>query len=112
MQMLAKTMAAAFKKKNERCFTCGDKTHFKNTHKKIKLLKKKKNLQEFALVAIREHIGPENASLNMMLKKSLFQETPNGGLPRSPSTKTRDKLHHFPQILNIRQCYCQYTRPK
>ena len=42
MQMLAKTMAAAFKKKNERCFTCGDKTHFKNTHKKIKLLKKKK----------------------------------------------------------------------
>ena len=40
--MLAKTMAAAFKKKNERCFKCGEKTHFKNTHKKIKLLKKKK----------------------------------------------------------------------
>ena len=29
MQMLAKIIAAAFKKKNERCFTCGDKTHFK-----------------------------------------------------------------------------------
>ena len=29
MQILAKTIAAAFKKKNERCFTCGDKTHFK-----------------------------------------------------------------------------------
>ena len=29
MQMLAETMAAAFKKGNERCFTYGDKTHFK-----------------------------------------------------------------------------------
>ena len=29
MQMLAETMAAAFKKGNEGCFTCGDKTHLK-----------------------------------------------------------------------------------
>ena len=27
MQILAETMAAAFKKGNERCFTYGDKTH-------------------------------------------------------------------------------------
>jgi hypothetical protein len=29
MQMLAETMASAFKKENERCFACGDKTHLK-----------------------------------------------------------------------------------
>ena len=29
IQMLAETMAAAFKKRNTGCFTCGDKTHFK-----------------------------------------------------------------------------------
>ena len=29
MQMLAKTMATAFKKGNEVCFTCGDKNHLK-----------------------------------------------------------------------------------
>ena len=29
MQMLAETMVAAFKKGNEGCFACGDKTHFK-----------------------------------------------------------------------------------
>ena len=29
MQMLAKTMAAIFKKGNEGCFTCGDKNHLK-----------------------------------------------------------------------------------
>ena len=48
MQMLAETMAAAFKRGNERCFTYGDKTHLKkkkkivlkNTQKKLKLLKK------------------------------------------------------------------------
>ena len=29
MQMLPETMATAFKKKNEGCFTCGDKDHLK-----------------------------------------------------------------------------------
>ena len=44
MQMLAETMAAAFKKGNEGCFTCGDKTHLKDCPKrhteKIKTVKK------------------------------------------------------------------------
>ena len=39
--MLAETMVAAFKKGNEGCFACGDKTHIKkialrNMQKKIK----------------------------------------------------------------------------
>ena len=29
VQMVAKTMVATFRKGNERCFTCGDKTHLK-----------------------------------------------------------------------------------
>ena len=32
----------------------------------------KKNLQDFALIAIRGYIGPGNVSLNMLLKESLF----------------------------------------
>ena len=46
------------------------------------------------------------------MRKTLFQKTQRWGLPGSPSTKTRDKLHLFPQIPNIWQCYHQYTRPK
>ena len=79
------------------------------TDEKLKLLK---NLQEFAFVAVRGCIGPGNVDLNMILKGSLFQETPNWGFPRSPSTKTRGKLHLFPQTLNIRQCCHRYTSPK
>ena len=77
MQMLAETMAAAFKRGNERCFTYGDKTHLKKKkdcpkkhREKIKTAKK--NLQDFALIAIRGYIGPGNVSLNMLLKESLF----------------------------------------
>ena len=47
MQMLAETTVAALRKGNERCFTCGDKNHFKRdcpmeTNKKKK--KTSKNL--------------------------------------------------------------------
>ena len=48
----------------------------------------------------------------MMLREILYQETQRRGLPRSPSTKTRGKLHLFPQTLNIRQCCLRYTSPK
>ena len=34
MQMLAKTMATAFKKGNEGCFSCGDKKHLKGDCRK------------------------------------------------------------------------------
>ena len=70
----------------------------KLTHTKIKTVKKPPG------ICPRFHKGyirPENVDLNMMLKGSLFPETPTWGLPRSPSTKTRDKLHLFPQTLNI-----------
>ena len=40
-----------------------------------------KNLQEFALAAIEECIGPKIVNLNLILKENLFQETPNTGPP-------------------------------
>ena len=64
-----------------------------------------KNLQEFALAAIEECIGPKIVNLNLILMENLFQGTPNRGPSRSPTTKTRAKFYLFPQTLNIRQCY-------
>ena len=77
-----------------------------------KILKIIKSFQKSALIAIKGYIRPKYVYLNMILKGSLFPETPNWGLPRSPSTKTRGKLHLFPQTLNILQCCPRYTSPK
>ena len=50
-KMLAETMAAAFRKQNEGCFTCGDKYHFKrNCPKKAKEKKKKKTSKNLPLL--------------------------------------------------------------
>ena len=84
MQMLAETMAAALRKGNEGCFTCGGKNHLKrDCPKKAKKKKKEKikNLQKSALPAVEEYIGPKIVSLNLTLKENLFQETPNRGTP-------------------------------
>ena len=107
MQMLAETMAAAFRKGNEACFTCGDKNHLKRDCPK----KANKNFQESALAAIEECIWPNIVNLNLILKENLFQETPSRGPPRSPSTKTRGKFSLFPQTLSIRQWQCRQYIP-
>ena len=106
--MLAKTMAAIFKKGNDGCFTCGDKNHLKRDCPK----KANKILQKSARAAIEECIGPKIVNLNLIFKENLFQETPSRGLPRSPSKKTRGKFYLFPQTLNIQQCCHRYTSPK
>ena len=114
MQILAKTMAAAFKKEMKDILHVGTRPIYKGislkgTQKKLKLLKKtSRNMPS----CIKGYIGPGNVDLNMILKGSLFQETPSWGLPGSPSTKPRDKLHLFPQTLNIRQCCRRYTSPQ
>ena len=71
--MLAKTMAAAFKKGNEGYFAYGDKTHLKKDcpkkhAKKLKLIKnlKIKNFQKSTFAAIRGYIGPKTVNLNMI----------------------------------------------
>ena len=62
MQMLVETTAACFKKENEGCFACGDKTILKGAS----LSKLIKNLQKSALTAIEEYIGPEIVNLNLI----------------------------------------------
>ena len=67
--MLTETMVATFKKGYERCFRYGDKTHLKKDSAKKhteKIKNVKKNLQKFALIAIRGYTGPENVNLNMI----------------------------------------------
>ena len=71
-------MATTFKKGNKGCFTCGGKDHLKRDCPKKA---NKKKLQEFALAAVEECNGPKTVNLNLILKESLFQETPNRGPP-------------------------------
>ena len=111
MQMLAETMVAALRKGNEGCFTSGNNPLKRDCPKKAekKIYIKIKNLQKSVLDAIEKYIGLKIVSLNLTLKKNLFQKTPSRGPRRSPSTKTRGKLHLLPHILNIWQCCHQYT---
>ena len=54
MQRLAETMAAAFKKRNEGYFTCGDKTHIRDCPKKhTEKNKNNKGFQNFAIAALK-----------------------------------------------------------
>ena len=108
MQMLTEIMAADVRKRNEGCFTCGDKNHLKGDCPK----KPSKNPTKICPRCHRGSIGPKIVNLNLILKENLFQETPSRGPPRSPSTKTRDKFYLFPRSLNIRQCFHRYTSPR
>ena len=81
IQMLAETMAAAFKKGNEGYFADGDKTHLKkgcpkkHAKKKTKINKKLKLIKNFpksTLTAIKRYLGPKTVNLNMILRENLF----------------------------------------
>ena len=109
MQILAETMATTFKKGNEGCFTCGDKNHLKRDCPK----KVNKNLQEFALTAVEECIGPKTKSKFDIEGKPIPENSKQGtSPPMSPTTKTRGKFYLSPQTLNIWQHCRQYTSPK
>ena len=95
MQMLAKTMAAAFKKKNERCFTCGDKTHFKNTHKKIKLLKKKKPPRVCPCCHKGTHWARKCQSKYDVEEKPISRNS-KWGTPQVPINKNQGQTPSFP----------------
>ena len=56
MQMLAETMAAAFKKGDEGCFACGDKAHIKKDCPK-KHANKNKNNKNFQKICPYCHKG-------------------------------------------------------
>ena len=117
VQMVAKTMVATFRKGNEGCLTCRDKNHLKSdcpkkAKKKTKKNKKTHTSKSLPLLQSKKYIGPKRVNLYLTLKENLFWKTLSKRPPRSPSTKTRGKLHLFPQTLNIQQCCCRYTSPK
>ena len=70
-----------------------------------------KNLQEFALAAVEECIGPKIVNLNLILKENLFQETPNRGPPHPGPLQQKPEANSI-FSLNIRPCCRQYTSPK
>ena len=117
IQMLAKTMAACFKRKNKRCFTCGDKNHLKRECPKKGNKKPPKNCPHcHKKQTHKKYTGPKIVNLNLILKKkqnkNYSRKLQTGDPPRFPSTKTRDKFHLFPQTLNIQQCCPRYSSPK
>ena len=67
----------------------------KTNKKGIALRRLIKNLQEFALAAVEEWIGPKIVNLNLILKENLFQESPNRGLPQVPY-KNQGQILSFP----------------
>ena len=69
IQMLVETMAAAFRKEKKGYFTYGDKNHLKRDFPKKT---DKTNLQESALAAVEECIGPKIVNLNLILKENLL----------------------------------------
>ena len=102
MQMLAEAMAAAFKKGNEGCFVCGDKSHLKKNCPK-KHTEKIKTTKKPLGVCPQCHKGvhwAKNIDLSMMLKGTLFQETKRWGLPGwVPINKNQGYMPSFPSNL-------------
>ena len=89
MQMVAETIAAALRKGNKGCFTCGNKNHSKKDGPKKKKKRERKyikikNLRKSALATIEECIGPKIIST---LKENLFRKTPS----RDPSGPLQQK---------------------
>ena len=83
--MLAKTMATAFKKGNEGCFTCGDKNRLKGTALR-RLIKKPPRI---CLHFRRGMHWAKRLNLNLILMENLFQGTSNREPPGPLQQKPR-----------------------
>ena len=108
MQMLAETMAAAFRKGNKGCFTCGDKNHLKRHCPK----KANKKLPRLCPCFHRGMHWAKDCKSKFDIERKPIPGTSKQGTPRSPSTKTRGKFYLFPHTHNIRQRCRRYTSPK
>ena len=112
MQMLAETMAAAFRKGNEGCFTCGDKKHSKRD------CPKKAN-KKLPRICPRCHRGMHLAKY--CKSKSDIERKPipgnsKQGTPQVPFNKNQGQIPSSPSnpqhpavLLSIRQAYMTFS---
>ena len=89
--MLAETMAAAFRKQNEGCFTCGDKSHLK----RIALRRLIKDLQKSALAAVKECIYKDCKSKFDIEGKPILGNSKQGA-PQVLFNKNQGQITSFP----------------
>ena len=93
-QMLAETMATAFRKQNGGRFTCGDKNHLRRDCPK-KANKRPPKICPHCRKGM--HWAKKIVNLNLILREKLFQETPNRGPPpQAPYKKKQGQILSFP----------------
>ena len=96
--MLAETMASAFKKENERCFACGDKTHLKKDCPK-KHTQKIKTVEKPPEICLRCHKGIHWAR-ECRSKYDVEGKPISGnsklGTPQVPINKNQGQTSSFP----------------
>ena len=108
MQMLTEIMAADVRKRNEGCFTCGDKNHLERDSPK----KANKKPPRICPCCHRGMHWAKDCKSKFDIKGKPIPGNSKHRTPRSPTTKTGGKFYLFRQTLNILQCCCQYTSPK
>ena len=102
MQMLAKTMATAFKKGNEGCFSCGDKKHLKGDCRK----KANKKPPRICPHCSRGMHWANDCKFKYDIDgKPIPGNSKQGTPPQVPYNKNQGQSLSFPQTLNIWQCY-------
>ena len=97
MQMLAETMAAAFKKRNEGYFTCGDKTHIRDCPKKH--TEKNKNNKRFSKLCPNCHKEvhwAKDCQSKYDVERKLISGNFKQGTPQVPFNKNQGQTPSFP----------------
>ena len=101
MQMLAKTMATAFKKGNEGCFSCGDKKHLKGDCRK----KANKKPPRICPHCSRGMHWANDCKFKYDIDGKPIPGNSKQGTLQVPYNKNQGQSLSFPQTLNIWQCY-------
>ena len=93
--MLAETVVAALRKGNERCFTCGDKHHFKRDCPK-KAKKKKKPPKVYPLCCRREMHWAKECKSKFDIEGKPIPENSKQETPQVPFNKNQGQIPSFP----------------
>ena len=92
MQMLAEIMAACFKRKNKRCFTCGDKNHLKRDCPK----KANKKPPKICPRCCREIHWAKDCKSKFGIEEKPIPENSKQGTPQVPFNKNQGQIPSSP----------------